>query len=48
LVGAGAVWRLFTKDSPSEPGRSVFWYYATLLAALALTLSWLPGSGFGR
>lgn len=48
LVGAGTLWRLFTKDKPVESSRNILFYYIAVLAALAITLHELPGAGFGR
>ena len=52
LVGAGALWRLFTRDLPAQAGDadegwSTLVYYIAVMAALALLLHTLPGTGFG-
>ena len=47
LVAAGAGWRLFTKDLPSQPSPTATVYYAGVLTSLAAILWILPGKGFG-
>lgn len=49
LVGAGCVWRLFTRDLPQEPGTKATAYFIALLFALGLLLHYIPkqNSSFG-
>jgi len=47
LVAAGAAWRLFTKDLPSQPSPTATVYFAGVLTSLAAILWILPGRGFG-
>ena len=42
LVGAGLVYRLFTKDLPAEPGTRTMVYYIALLFALGALLKVTP------
>lgn len=42
FVTAGLVWRLFTKDKPFKEDWSTWFYFAALLAILALTLHAVP------
>jgi Zn-dependent protease len=42
FVGAGLLWRLFTKDKPAEDNWGIWAYYAGVLAALALVLRAVP------
>jgi Zn-dependent protease len=44
FVAAGTVWRLFTKDTPSQSSWSSLVYYTAVLAALAVVLRALPAS----
>jgi Zn-dependent protease len=46
LVGAGVVFRLFTKDLPVREDWGTFAYYAAVLGALALVLYVTPESLF--
>jgi len=47
LVAAGAAWRLFTKDMPTQSSRLSLAYYLGVLACLGLVLRLVPGHGFG-
>ncbi|HXY51739.1 MAG TPA: site-2 protease family protein [Terriglobales bacterium] len=47
LVAAGATYRLFTKDFPSQPGRVTTVYFLALLALLGSVLWLSPGHGSG-
>jgi Zn-dependent protease len=47
LVAAGATYRLFTKDLPSQPSRATTIYYLVVLAMLGLTMWFNPGHGSG-
>lgn len=47
LIAIGVGWRLFTKDLPAEPSRSATVYFVSLMAALGLLISMLPGRGAG-
>jgi Zn-dependent protease len=42
LVVAGIGWRLFTKDKPAEEDWSTWFYFVAVLAALGLTLHYVP------
>ena len=44
MVGAGACYRLFTHDFPTQPSRKVTSYYLFVLALLALVLWKLPAA----
>jgi Zn-dependent protease len=44
LVSAGCVWRLFTKDKPTESDWGTWLYFAALLAALAAVMHAMPGT----
>jgi Zn-dependent protease len=46
LVGAGVVFRLFTKDKPAREDWGTFAYYVAVLGALALVLHVTPASLF--
>jgi Zn-dependent protease len=46
LVGAGVVWRLFTKDKPMQEDWGTCLYYVAVLSALALILHVTPESLF--
>lgn len=46
-VTAGAIFRLFTKDLPEQPGTAVTGYFVMLLAGLAWMMIIMPGTGFG-
>jgi Zn-dependent protease len=48
LVGAGVVYRLFTKDLPPLPAPRITAYYAFVLIALATLLHFVPGQMFSR
>lgn len=48
LVGAGLLWRLFTKDQPAEGSRSLTTYFLAVMAGLAFVMRLMPGAGFGR
>lgn len=47
FVAAGATYRLFTKDLPSQPSRATTAYFVAVLASLGLVLWLMPGQGFG-
>jgi Zn-dependent protease len=47
LVGAGAGFRLFTKDVPATPSRAIAAYFIAVLALQGLLLRGVPGHGFG-
>jgi len=47
FVAAGAGWRLFTRDEPSQPSSTATVYFAAVLACLGSILWWMPGKGFG-
>jgi Zn-dependent protease len=47
LVACGFVYRLFTKDSPDEPGSGVAGYFVFLVIALGAVLWLMPGAGPG-
>jgi Zn-dependent protease len=47
LVAAGAGWRLFTRDLPSQPSQTTGLYFAGVLACLGGILWLMPGQGFG-
>lgn len=47
LVGAGVVYRLFTKDLPPQPSPRIAAYFVGVLACLALVLWLMPGQGIG-
>jgi Zn-dependent protease len=47
LVALGTVWRLFTKDIPTQPSRSTIAYFVAVLTLLALVMRLAPGRGFG-
>jgi Zn-dependent protease len=46
LVGAGAGYRLFTKDDAAQPSLGVLAYYAVVLIALGAVMRAVPGTGF--
>jgi len=46
LVALGVLWRLFTRDIPSDPSRSAAAYYLVVLSSLAALVWILPGTGF--
>jgi Zn-dependent protease len=46
IVVAGAGYRLFTKDLPSEPSRKSAAYFIAVLAALGCVTYLIPGQGF--
>lgn len=48
LVGAGLLWRLFTKDEPAHGSRSMTIYFLAVMAGLAFLLHLMPGVGIGR
>jgi Zn-dependent protease len=45
LVGAGAIYRLFTKDLPPLPNPGIAAYYVSLLVGLGAVLYFIPGQG---
>jgi Zn-dependent protease/uncharacterized Zn finger protein (UPF0148 family) len=45
LVAAGAVYRLFTKDMPPQPSRSILIYFLIVLAMLGFVMWLTPGHG---
>lgn len=47
LVAAGATYRLFTKDFPDQPSRSVTVYFVAVMALLGLVMWLIPGHGAG-
>ena len=47
LVAAGAAYRVFTRDLPPRPSWTTAFYFAAVLAALALVMRAVPGHGFG-
>ena len=47
LVAAGAAWRLFTKDLPSQSSRPIRNYFVVLLIGLGVTMWLMPGEGLG-
>jgi Zn-dependent protease len=47
LVAAGACWRLFTKDIPSQASRSTTAYFVAVLACLAFVMWKIPTKGLG-
>jgi Zn-dependent protease len=47
FVAAGAGWRLFTRDQPSQPSPTATVYFAGVLACLGSILWLMPGKGFG-
>ncbi|MBV8208366.1 MAG: hypothetical protein JO041_16395, partial [Acidobacteria bacterium] len=42
LVAAGICCRLFTKDDPEQPSRSILMYFMVVMGCLALLLKLLP------
>ena len=48
LVAIGAAWRLFTKDIPPVPSRTVTAYFLIVLTSLSLMMRLMPGRGFGQ
>jgi Zn-dependent protease len=46
-VAAGATWRLFTKDDPEHSSPATTVYFLVVLTLLGLTMSLMPGHGFG-
>lgn len=48
LVGAGLLWRLFTKDEPAQGSRSMTIYFLAVMAGLAFLMRLMPGVGIGR
>jgi Zn-dependent protease len=42
IVAAGMLWRLFTKDEPTEGSQGIAAYYAAVLAALAFVMWIMP------
>src|SRR5437016_6770684 len=42
LVAAGALWRLFTRDEPSNPAPATTAYYVAVMAALGLVMWMMP------
>jgi len=49
LVGAVAVWRVFTKDAAAlRTNAFILLYFLAVLASLGLLMRWLPGQDFGR
>ncbi len=47
LVAAGAVWRLFTSDRPTERSSGIALYFVGVMAGLAGLMWLLPGAGAG-
>lgn len=47
LVAGGAVYRLFTKDTPTQPSPVTTAYFVGVLASLGLVMWMMPGAGFG-
>jgi len=48
LVGAVAVWRVFTKDAAAlRTNAFILLYFLAVLASLGLLMRWLPGQDFG-
>lgn len=47
LVGAGLLYRLFTKDVPPQPSPRITAYFVGVLAGLTLVLWLMPGHGIG-
>jgi hypothetical protein len=47
FVTAGAGWRLFTRDQPSQPSPTATVYFAGVLACLGSILWLMPGKVFG-
>jgi Zn-dependent protease len=45
LVGAGLLWRLFTKDQPAQGSRSMAAYFLAVMAGLAFLMRLMPGVG---
>lgn len=43
LVGAGCLWRLFTRDAPEEPSTGITAYFLAVLTALAVIVWLVPG-----
>jgi Zn-dependent protease len=48
FVGAGMLWRLFTKDQPAHGSRSMTAYFLAVLAGLAFVMHLMPAPGVGR
>jgi Zn-dependent protease len=48
LVGAGLIWRLFTKDQPAQGSRKIMVYFLAVLAGLALVSQLTSHVGLGR
>lgn len=48
LVGAGMLWRLFTKDQPAEGSRTMTAYFLAVLAGLTFVMHLIPATGVGR
>jgi Zn-dependent protease len=47
LVAAGALWRMFTRDLPSDPSTSTLIYFLAVLSGLGLTMFAMPGHDMG-
>ena len=47
LVGAGMLWRLFTKDQPAQGSRNMTAYFLAVLAGLAGLMWLVPITGGG-
>jgi Zn-dependent protease len=47
LVAAGATYRLFTKDMPTQPSYATTAYFLATLTLLGVTMWMMPGQGFG-
>ena len=48
LVGAGLLWRLFTKDEPAHGSRSMTIYFLAVMAGLAFLIRLMPGAAIAR
>lgn len=48
LVGAGLLWRLFTKDEPAHGSRSMTAYFLAVMAGLAFLIRLMPAVGLHK
>lgn len=48
IVGAGLLWRLFTKDQPAQGSTSMTAYFLAVMAGLVFVMWIMPGTGFTR
>ncbi len=48
LVGAGLLWRLFTKDQPAQGSHGMTAYFLAVMAGLTFVMWLMPLAGFGR